>query len=254
MAQLKVRKSGAWVIPSDLKVRNAVGGWDGEQNGKVRVGLLWEAIMSYYTVRWFGTQMTYDWIEERDALTFVRINSADSPYGSPTGLGGTKGRLFNYDDQSDSIYEIDPETLANLGTLRDWGSQDGAGIGGLYNRLFYAEETDNIYELDMETGVTLNYTNDFTAKDLKGCGGMGDRLFVTYDTGSTERVYEIDPDTFVVLHYEASPWGDFAGKIGGGRNRLVMARASEGIIEIDPETLLSIGEYGSSSWGIGGLK
>lgn len=254
MAQLKVRKSGAWVIPSDIKLRNSAGGWDGERNGMVRVSGAWEAIMTYWNLRIYGTRFTdYDWLMEMDPETGLRLKYVASPTASPSDIGGLKNRVFHAEGQGDKIYEVDPETLAT--TQKIDTAYDTRGIGGMDYRLFYGSYSDNLREYDPDTLLVLNVTNSLTGSYIYGVGGTSTRLFRTYANGSTYRIYELDPDTFVVLNTVTTSSTVGGGKIGGGRTRLFLGKQSGGIYEIDPDTFVLIENIGGSYInGIGGMK
>jgi len=132
------------------------------------------------------------------------------------GLGGTADTLYSchegkYGGKVVGIYQIDPDTLAYSTTY--WAQPYGTprGIGGTYDRLFmsvvYAVNTteDNIAELDTTTGLVIALhvfmpTGALKA-NIRGIGGTNSRLYVS--NASTDKIYEIDPDTCVVLNESA---------------------------------------------------
>jgi len=133
------------------------------------------------------------------------------------GLGGTADTLYSchegtYGGKVVGIYQIDPDTLAYSTTY--WAQPYGSprGIGGTYDRLFMSvinavnTTQDNIAELDTTTGlvIVLHVFMPDGAADthLRGIGGTNSRLYIT--NAATDKIYEIDPDTCVVLNESAS--------------------------------------------------
>ncbi len=98
----------------------------------------------------------------------------------------------------------------------------GTYYGGGYLNRFYvlSNTTDIVYELDLETGITVN-TVTLTACLGYGIGGTATNLYLNND-GSTLGVgiFELDPDTLVVLGLFTSQVNTLPRAIGGTQDRL----------------------------------
>ncbi|MCG8541250.1 MAG: hypothetical protein MJA82_15140 [Clostridia bacterium] len=189
---------------------------------------------------------------ELNSDTLAIINAAGSPSISPSGIGGIGGRLYNSDDSSDEIYELNPNTLAAINTVR---FNNTTGIGGIRDRLYSCVlETNRMYELNPNTVIAI--LGAFTpSNNAGGIGGIVDRLY--HCDRSVNEIYELNPDTLTVINTVSSPSFSSSG-IGGINNRLYHCDFySDKMYELNPDTLAIINTVSAPNTGprgIGGMK
>jgi len=171
-------------------------------------------------------------------------------------------RLYACDITAQRLYEIDPDTLANLSGYGvespDWFP---AGIGGNAQKLYLCTgSSDKFFELDTDTLANLSGSGVSTPSAAPGgVGGTDSRLY--HCDSDASKLYEIDPDTLANLSGSgvASPSTSPTG-IGGINNKIYCCdRDSDKLYEIDPDTLANLSGVGVSSPstypnGIGGMN
>jgi len=203
-------------------------------------------------------------VEELDLATLLGLGvqnppTAVGPFARPRGMGGINDVDLHYtDEDGNDDYTLDPDNnLADLTGPVALGSNTIADCGGLDGRLYttYTNSPANIEERNPSTLAVIN--NAAAPGDVGiGCGATATQL---YFISLTEvKIYKIDKDTLAVqgvgVAVAANPRG-----CGGTATRLFMTAADK-IIELDPDTMLSINGAGittTSSYlgrGIGGLK
>ena len=197
----------------------------------------------------------------------------------PIDIGGIRERLFcaGNDDYTSTViseklyacdiiaqrlYEIDPDTLANLsGSGVDTPDWFPAGIGGNSRTIFLCTGySDKFFELDIDTLANLSGSGVSTPSGSPtGVGGTEDRLY--HCDNYTDKLYEIDPDTLANLSGlgVSSPSTAPSG-IGGINNRIYCCDTdSHKLYELDVDTLANLSGSGVSSPstypnGIGGMN
>lgn len=154
-------------------------------------------------------------------------------------------RLFhaNPDGSNGKLYELDTKTLVPIKTINapvNGTRGIGGGFDGNKPRLFCGA-SNKVMELNPDTLEVIK-TSGFINNTCVGGGFDGKKFRLYYTTMTSEKIYEIDPDTFSSIKSVYSPGVEPLG-IGGGfdgnKLRLYHTDASR-LYEIDPDTLKSI--------------
>jgi hypothetical protein len=99
----------------------------------------------------------FKFAKEIDPNSLVDLALSRIPaFNGPIGIGGTQDRLYIAwvdGGNNNSIREVDPSTLADLGNNRT--INDLYDVGGNINKLFYADEDGNFDEIDPSTLASL---------------------------------------------------------------------------------------------------
>lgn len=125
---------------------------------------------------WYGLEVDGgdSYLELDDTDDFSISSTASALGSSPTGIGGMGDRLFACADGSHKIYEIDPDTQADLssGGVTSPGTSP-FGVGGTYDRLFHSDNGsgDKIFEIDPDTLTDIS--SGGTSSPTGFPGGIG---------------------------------------------------------------------------------
>jgi hypothetical protein len=146
------------------------------------------------------------------------------------------GQLFGVDSTTDSLYEIDVDTLTVITSNGLGWTGTPVGCGGIIGRLFVSrQETDTFYEYDPDTLTSINSATPGSML-VYGIGGTATTLYANNDTG-TVGTYVVNPDTLALgtryNQFDAVPRG-----IGGTYDRLfgTGTDGSDTIYELNPST------------------
>ena len=81
------------------------------------------------------------------------IRFASPPSGNATGIGGDSDTIWNCDNSSDNIYELD---TSDFSTIRSASSPSSSpnGMGGDSNTIWHCDLTSGrVYELDADAPI-----------------------------------------------------------------------------------------------------
>ena len=166
------------------------------------------------------------------------------------------GRLFSNEIGDIVTYELDPDTLLQIGS-NPLVSGSWNGVGGSRTRLFMCatDSFDLVQELDPDTNNVINSVAS-PAGDPQGMGGISipnDRIYSLDRV--TDLIYEHDQDTLLPISNATVPNTNEPRGIGGSDERLYTANTNGSVYEIDPTTKLQISSASATTQvqGVGGI-
>jgi hypothetical protein len=146
------------------------------------------------------------------------------------------GQLFGVDSTTDSIYEIDVDTLTVIRSKGLNWTGTPVGCGGIVGRFFVSrQDNDTFYEYDPDTLISINSATPGSVL-VYGIGGTSTTLYTNNDSG-TVGTYVVNPNTLALgtryNQFDTVPRG-----IGGTYDRLFGTGTSgdDAIYELNPST------------------